>query len=163
MLNELNKLELYEKFLKNKTLEVLDVGEYIPNILLQDSDGSSKQLYEFITDHLFIFFFSTECESCMNSMEALHEFSQKSHPVNIMILIHTTEDGLEQIRAAYPPEYKIFTLDKGRIHNELRTYRLPRCLMLNRLGQVLALNSCVDQYWIQKAIKPISALLLSIN
>lgn len=151
--------ELYEKFLKQRKLEVLDIGEYIPDIELQDPIGNSYSLYEFITDHLLVFFFSTECESCIQSMEALHEFSQTSSPVNLIVLIHTTIDQLELIKTIYPPDYKIFVMDKHRMHNELRTYRLPRCLMLNKLGQVLAVNSCSDSYWIGKAVEPVSLLI----
>jgi len=144
-----------KKFLRRP----LDVGEYLRDLQVIIS-SEEIGLYDLITDHLLLICFSTDCQSCLVTLEALYEFTEKNQNYNIVMLVHANEDERVVINKTFAKIVsKVLFVEKSVITKRLQIRELPRGYCLNKLGQVLAQNNCFDQYWFGELVKPLKHLM----
>lgn len=158
-MRQANTLE-HRKFYKDKKLDMVRVGDYLANpTVCQDATNEIK-LHDFITDHLLVLCYSTECETCFNSMEALDQFIDDKPYLNILILIHTSPDNFAAMKDAFKGRIEqIYLVPKDLILHELRVFHMPKGLALNKFGQILSITNCSDQYWFDVLIRPLRRML----
>jgi len=146
-------------FLKRKVVPLLDVGDYITKECL---DGEGTTIYELITEYLFVFFVSTECDACAIALISLQEFLNNHPDVSVVILLNTDEDTFTMIKSSFQPygtRARFFSVNRDDMHYKFRVFHIPRGYSLNKLGQVLAHNSCQDQYSFDKLKFPLESVL----
>ncbi|MED1666981.1 TlpA family protein disulfide reductase [Brevibacillus laterosporus] len=150
----------HRRFYKDKRLEMLNVGDYIPNIEIFGNENQDVKLHDLISDYLLLMCYSTDCESCLASMEALDEFTLANPGVNIAVLIHTSQENFEAMKEAFKDRIDhIYLVPKELITRKLNVYFMPRGYALNKLGQVLSTNGCSDSYWFNKLLEPLRRIL----
>ncbi|AIG26849.1 TlpA family protein disulfide reductase [Brevibacillus laterosporus] len=150
----------HRKFYKDKKLEMLKVGDYIPNVKIYEDQAKELKLYDLVSDYLLLMCYSTDCESCLASMEALDEFTQENPGINIAVLLHTSPENFELMKAAFTDRIEhIYLVPKELITRKLNVYFMPRGYAINKLGQVLSTNGCSDLYWFNKLMEPLRRIL----
>ncbi|WP_235941547.1 hypothetical protein [Paenibacillus puerhi] len=140
---------------------ILEVGDYVSNVSIYGSDNEEVKLYDLITDHLLLFCFTTDCESCLSSIEALDIYLSKitNNTYNVAVLIHTDNINLPVFKTFFGEKIpKIYTVPKDTMLKKLRIRYFPRGYALNKLGQVLRENGATSDYWLEKLLEPISIL-----
>lgn len=156
--NTLTRAEIHKKFLKMPSHRKLDVGDYMTDIILNDG-METVRMYELIkNDHMIAAFFSTDCDSCQPAMEALDRFYDQNSNLNIVGFVNTSEEILDMLKEYYSNKFRIFLLSKTRMNEELSIYQFPKGYTLNKLGQVLVVETCSDEYWYNKLKEPLKKL-----
>lgn len=134
----------------------LDIADYIEQIPIQTTSQKEINLYDYITDHLLLFAFSTDCVSCLTSLETLYEFAKDNDRYNIVMLVHSNEEESHIIIESFKDVVsQIHIVDKTMLTKRLRIKQMPRGYCVNKLGQVLSHYNCFDQYWINKLVEPL--------
>ncbi|HDR7940314.1 TPA: redoxin domain-containing protein, partial [Bacillus cereus] len=113
----------------------LDVGEYIENVYI-DTMNTCK-LHDILKKHLLILFYSTSCEGCLPSMEALDKFLTKDSSLNVLILIDTSPENFEYIKSTFEGRALVSLCNKDKMKKEFKVSGVPRTYFVNELGQVL--------------------------
>lgn len=136
----------------------LTIGDYLKNITINEEKGI--KIYDFLTDHLLLFVFSTDCKSCITTMELLYQFMEKNRHMNVIILINTPEEDFYQIKALFDDRVSgIFLVEKHILTKKIGVREMPRGYCINKLGQVLSHNNSFDAYWLGKLLDPISEII----
>ncbi|MFD2670871.1 hypothetical protein [Marinicrinis sediminis] len=125
-----------------KTLNPLEVGEYISNISLNSIEKKEVHLYDLITDHLIVTIFSQHCDVCSEGMESLYQFSIENPHVNIVGLFQFDEEKYLRIENMYEGRIHTFSCSIDQLHNELRSFAMPWAYCVNQAGQVLTSSPC---------------------
>ncbi|WP_255289632.1 TlpA family protein disulfide reductase, partial [Bacillus cereus] len=126
-------LEGHRKFFRFP--KSLDVGEYIENVYI-DTMNTCK-LHDILKKHLLILFYSTSCEGCLPSMEALDKFLTKDSSLNVLILIDTSPENFEYIKSTFEGRALVSLCNKDKMKKEFKVSGVPRTYFVNELGQVL--------------------------
>ncbi|UHA75185.1 hypothetical protein [Paenibacillus sp. 481] len=158
MENNSTKENIHRKFLKVPSKRELQVGDYIPNIILKDGNESFRMHDLIKRNHLIATFFSTDCDSCEPAMEALGRFQDINPNLNIVAFVNTTDELLHMLREYYQNKILLFMMPKAKMNEELQTYQFPKGYTLNSLGQVLAVETCSEVFWYNKLKDPLRKL-----
>lgn len=140
------------KFLKEKP--ILKLGDMIPNVAITQQENETITTYSLISEYLILLMYSTNCETCIDALEALDQFIDEYPGANVVLLINTDEDKFTYINSCFIDRMKVYKFSNERIFNELHTYGMPHGYTINALGQVIVSNSCNDIFWLRKLIEP---------
>lgn len=136
----------------------LSVGDYVKNVTIDPETGVN--IYDFISNHLLLFCFSTDCKSCISTLEVVYEFMEKNRNLNMLILISTPEEDFHSIKSLFEDKVTgMFLVEKYVLTKKIGAREMPRGYCLNKLGQVLATNNSFNQYWMAKLVEPLENIV----
>lgn len=126
-------LEGHRKFFRFS--KSLDVGDYVEDVYL-DTMNTCK-LHDILKKHLLILFYSTSCEGCLPSMEALYNVLNQDSSLNTLILIDTSPENFEYMKSVFEDRAVVFLCTKEKMKRDFKVTGIPSTYLVNQLGQVL--------------------------
>jgi thiol-disulfide isomerase/thioredoxin len=159
---KLDEIQVQEKphlkFLKKQTAFQLEVGDYIPNVLIDESNGAF--LYDYIKhDHLIVAFLSTECSTCEQAMEVMKSYAGKYPNLNMIAIVHTSLEIYELLKEYLGDSVPLYYMSKSKINEELKIYSYPTGITLNKHGQVLQSEPCGAEFIFDLLKTPLRKIL----
>ncbi|MEI2465852.1 TlpA family protein disulfide reductase [Niallia taxi] len=103
----------------------------------QIGNATEKKLYDFLTSHLLVSFFSTSCESCLPVMDGLNNFLTRHTLTNSIVLFDSTDNNTNFLKDYFKGSTPVFTMPKKLMQKEFSVFGVPSIFLLNKLGQVL--------------------------
>lgn len=123
---------------------VLQVGELLPNVLIQDKQTS---LYDYIKDeYLMILLLSVSCKSCESALESLVEFSKEHANANVLILIDAPEKEIELVRTIFK-SFHICSYTSEAMKDQLNTGTIPWLYSIDKEGYIKKSYVCGLDYY----------------
>lgn len=148
----------YRKFLKEPTSFRLDLGDYIPNIQIENVNRVF--LYDLIkSNYLIAVFLSTTCSSCEQALEGMQTFCAKNPEINIAAFIHTEPTLFEMLKKYVNNLFPLFYMDKEVMKFELQVKSFPLGLTINGKGQVLESGPVGAEFSFERLKTPLRKLL----
>lgn len=139
-------------FLKKPKL--LNVGDYIPDAQVLDVHHKSRNIHEFLQDHLLLIFLSETCSACTDTLDVLLHFKEQLSQFNLAVIFDTDVETLTTVANAFDREEMFYLMNLDDMLEELGVYATPQGYALNRLGQVLASTTCNNAQDVQNLLWP---------
>lgn len=137
----------------------LEIGDYIPNIELTNSENKQVKIYDLISNHLVIVLLSNRCDACMNAIETLEVFTRENN-ANIVVLIETSDDIMQYLNSIFSNRSIVFfPYSTNKIKYEFHTFSIPRFYAVNCFGQIVASEPGGSMRTIANIQKPFTGII----
>ncbi|MGE6574148.1 hypothetical protein [Paenibacillus xylanexedens] len=138
-----------------RSIKHLEVGGYTSNVSLH----MGRTVEDYITDHLFIFAYTTTCDACLKGLEALYNFYREHKEINLLILVNAADDNDIHILRGTFGENNVFNSKLQTLNRDLGIQGFPWGIGLNKAGQVITSYPCSTRKSVHDIIEPFSYLL----
>lgn len=140
----------FSKFYHEPQIRLLNIGDMLPRINL--SNGIN--IYNLITDHLFLGIYDINCAECIDAIEELYEFIEDYPKLNTVLLINAENNQSELISKEFVNKAQIFNYKLENMITELNTNSFPQGYTINALGQIVHSRAAVGRINLEKLISP---------
>lgn len=134
-----------------KESNFFEIGSNIPNIHISES----SVLYDFITEHLFVFLLTTSCNSCKTTLEELIEIKDCYHNFNFVIFINTSKENLLFLKEIFG-DFRVHNISVASMQREFNINAFPWGYGINKKKEIISSNACSTKNTILALMEPFS-------
>lgn len=135
--------------------EMLKPGEPLPDMAIQDENGTEKRLHDYITDHLVLVLGSTGCDLCEQTLDVLNDYTKRDEGLNVLILMDTHPVARDELRLIFGERARICIVMPHLMNRHLKMQFLPLAFCVGADGTILATHPFLDDESFQQLIEPI--------
>ncbi|MCY9545286.1 hypothetical protein M5X00_27300 [Paenibacillus alvei] len=133
----------HRRFLKSSNS--YKIGEYIPDVIVQDSNDISLQWLKDSLHGSAMFFFSNNCEAC--DINVAYETCRRYNKFCYAIFCEGyDEEAILELQKKYTKEnIKVYSYKVKYLIEQLNVRAVPYMLVVNKIGQVIGagiVNTC---------------------
>ncbi|MFC5471484.1 TlpA family protein disulfide reductase [Cohnella suwonensis] len=141
--------------------ETLKAGELLPDLTIQDENGTETNLHSYITDHLVLVLGSTGCDLCEQTLDALNDYTMRSSDLNVLILMDTHPAALHELRNIFNNRARIYIVMPHLMNRYLKMQYLPTAFCVGEDRRILSTHPFLDLESFQRLIEPLRTPPLS--
>lgn len=131
---------VYSEVTRVGTPGVVNIGEQAPDVVLKAEDGSQVKLSDYRGKVVFLNFWATWCEPCIEEMPAMEMMKEKFKDRKFQMLAVSVDINWETVNDFYKkynltiPAY----LDPGhQVTSAFKVYKFPETFIINADGYVV--------------------------